>query len=86
MVPRGTRLPFAERASPPVSATVLEQARTLREQHGEALHDARALARLLCGVSSLRASRARLTLNPLFGALRDVPFGKVLSHTEQMAP
>ena len=78
--------PLPERVSPPVSATVLEQARSLREAHGEALHDARALARLLCGVSSPRVSRARLTRNPLFGALRDVPFGKVLSHTEQMTP
>jgi ATP-dependent DNA helicase RecQ len=38
----------------------------------------RARARFLCGVSSPRLSRSRLTSDPLFGALADVPFAEVL--------
>ncbi len=44
------------------------------------LHDSHTLARFLCGITSPKLSRARLTKNPLFGALSHVPFQQLLAH------
>ncbi|MES9903537.1 MAG: RecQ family ATP-dependent DNA helicase [Sedimenticola sp.] len=43
----------------------------------------RLLTRLLCGITSPRLSRNKLTGHPLFGRLQQVPFADVLSRTEQ---
>ncbi len=45
----------------------------------------RLLTRFLCGVSSPRLSRSKLTAHALFGALEDVPFSNVLAHTERLS-
>jgi ATP-dependent DNA helicase RecQ len=52
----------------------------------QALNSPRALARLLCGVGSPRLSRARLNGHPLFGALAEVPFERVMGWVEAKAP
>jgi ATP-dependent DNA helicase RecQ len=57
---------------------VIDRALELRREHPEALVDARALTRLLCGISSPRISRARLGRHALFGALAETPFAEVL--------
>lgn len=51
----------------------------------KALSSPRAIARFLCGVSSPRASRARLRSNPLFGTLDHAPFRKVLASLEAIS-
>lgn len=61
-----------------VDGSVLTRAAGLRREHPQILADNRAMARLLCGVSSPKASRARLASHPLFGSLAHVPFQKVL--------
>lgn len=54
----------------------------LLEEKGEVLSSPRAVARFLCGVTSPKLSRAKLTGHRLFGALAEVPFGKVMSWAE----
>ncbi|MCF6236163.1 MAG: RecQ family ATP-dependent DNA helicase [Gammaproteobacteria bacterium] len=44
------------------------------------LHDSHTLARFLCGITSPKLSRAKLTKSPLFGALSHVPFQQLLAH------
>jgi ATP-dependent DNA helicase RecQ len=46
------------------------------------LAESRTLARFLCGLTSPRLSRARLSSHPLFGALDQVPFPQVLAWVE----
>ena len=57
---------------------VWEEVEQLQEESGEALSEARAVARLLCGVTSPWITKARLTGNPLFGRLRGASFARVL--------
>jgi ATP-dependent DNA helicase RecQ len=59
------------RSNPAIDPAVLTQAAAL-------VPEPRARVRFLCGVSSPRLSRSRLTSDPLFGALADVPFAEVL--------
>jgi ATP-dependent DNA helicase RecQ len=56
-----------------IDERILAQAQQLRRQHPEALTDPAALARFLCGVTTPSLSRAKLSGNPLFGALAHVP-------------
>ncbi len=61
---------------------ILPAAEAVRAEHPEALGDPRAMARWLCGLTSPRASRARLSSHALFGALGHVPFDEVLAAVE----
>jgi ATP-dependent DNA helicase RecQ len=54
------------------------RAEAVREQHAQVLSNPRVMTRWLCGVSSPSLSRAKLTSDPLFGALAGVPFAEVL--------
>ena len=54
------------------------QAQRLRRDRADILSDARSFTRLLCGVRSPHLTRAKLTRDPLFGSLADVPFQTVL--------
>ncbi len=56
----------------------------LRAAHPEALETARQSARFLCGLSSPRATRAKLNRHPLYGALAELPFEKVMAATETL--
>ncbi len=72
-------LPLPERRTPVIDPGVLTQMASLRQKHPEVLSDARAAARLLCGVTSPKLIRAKLTKVPLFGSLDQVPFAEVLA-------
>ncbi len=61
---------------------VWRQAAEVRQEHSEVLAEPRAFSRFLTGLSSPRASRARLGRHPLFGALAHVPFASVLERAE----
>ncbi|GGX47714.1 RecQ family ATP-dependent DNA helicase [Saccharospirillum salsuginis] len=57
----------------------------VNEAH-EALGTPRTLARFLCGITSPKASRARLGKHRCFGALADAPFAEVLALSTQALP
>jgi ATP-dependent DNA helicase RecQ len=79
-----TPMALPQRAAPAVEADVLHQAVALRQAYPEALSEPYALARLLCGVTSPKLTRAKLSSHPLFGALGHVPFRDVLSRARSM--
>jgi ATP-dependent DNA helicase RecQ len=54
--------------------------RRLRQDHPEALGDARQAARFLCGLTSPALTRARLSRHALFGVLEDYRFMDVLGY------
>jgi ATP-dependent DNA helicase RecQ len=51
----------------------------MREENHQALTTPRQLARFLCGITSPRASRARLARHPSFGSQMGAPFSEVLA-------
>lgn len=71
------------RASPVIDAKVLQQAAQLQQTYPEALAEPYALTRFLCGVTSPKLTRARLSSQALFGALGHVSFPNVLSWMRQ---
>jgi ATP-dependent DNA helicase RecQ len=70
--PSGAPEPFPSR--PAVEA--------LRAQHPRALAEPRAVARLLCGLTSPALTRARLTRDPMFGVTAAADFREVLAWAE----
>jgi ATP-dependent DNA helicase RecQ len=77
---KATRL--LPRPEPVIDPEVWRQAAALRRDRADVLGEPRALARFLCGLSSPRLSRNKLTSDPLFGALESVPFAEVLRRAE----
>jgi ATP-dependent DNA helicase RecQ len=63
-----------ERPVPPIDAKVWAQAVALYRRRTDVFTDPRILARLLVGVTSPRLARAKLSSDPLFGALSAIPF------------
>jgi ATP-dependent DNA helicase RecQ len=68
---------------PAIDADTWSQALAVRAKHPDALADSRAFARFVGGIGSPKASRARLTRHPLFGALSRVPFAALLEAAER---
>jgi ATP-dependent DNA helicase RecQ len=79
----GGPTPVPERASPPITPGLAGQVEPLLKEPSGPLAHPRALARFLCGISSPRLARARLTRHPLFGSLVQVPFREVLAWAER---
>lgn len=78
----------AEDAATPVNEAVFHEVRALTESDdriGRALSTPRAVARFLCGLTSPLTSRARLTKQPLFGALSRHRFSRVLELSSQLS-
>jgi ATP-dependent DNA helicase RecQ len=73
-----TPIQLPGRAPAEIDTALWRRASALRQTHKEVLADPRSLTRFLCGVRSPRLVRAKLTRDPLFGALGHVPFQKVL--------
>lgn len=67
-----------ERPVAAIDEQVWREALALRQTEAAVLSDPRALTRLLCGVTSPKLVRAKLTRHALFGALAAVPFQEVL--------
>ncbi len=63
---------------PRLGDSALTGIRRLSREHPEHLSDARQQARFLCGLSSPKMIRARLTQNPLYGCCSAIPFDRVL--------
>jgi len=60
----------------------LTAVKTLAAGKHAALNTPRQLAKFLCGMASPAATRARLTRDPAFGMLADLPFAEVLAIAE----
>ena len=73
---RAVQIP--ERQRPAIDEDVLRRAIALGREHPEALGHPRTLSRFLCGVTSPKSSKAKLTGHPLFGAASSVPFPDIL--------
>jgi ATP-dependent DNA helicase RecQ len=71
------------RLSAAINEDILEDGYRLRREQAELLTNARLLTRLLCGITSPRLSRSKLTAHELFGALKNVPFAEVLARVER---
>ncbi len=78
----GSAIHFPEAPRREIDKRTWRDAERVRAAHPEALREARAFARWLCGVTSPGLIRARLTRDPVFGALADVPFARVLERAE----
>jgi ATP-dependent DNA helicase RecQ len=65
-----------------VSDEEIAAVRSLVDERHAALSTPRQLARFLCGMASPAATRARLTRNPAFGLLAQLPFASVLAIAE----
>jgi ATP-dependent DNA helicase RecQ len=61
-----------------VGDSALTGLRRLRQEYPQQLADLRQQARFLCGLSSPKMVRARLTRHPLYGCCSGVPFEDVL--------
>ena len=78
----GEAAELPDREAPPIDDGTWTQALAVRAEHAEILGDARAFARFLAGIPSPKASRARLSRHPMFGALASVPFQTILAAAE----
>lgn len=65
-----------------VDAKTWEDARTVRRNLPDLLDEPRAFARFLCGLTSPRISRAKLSGHRLFGVFAEVPFPEILRRAE----
>jgi ATP-dependent DNA helicase RecQ len=70
------------RPNPPIADHIWQEAMAVQRDHSEALPDALALARFLCGLTSPKLTRARLGAHRLFGAFSNVPFHVVRQRAE----
>ncbi|SCZ57749.1 RecQ family ATP-dependent DNA helicase [Thiohalomonas denitrificans] len=77
-----SRLPEAQKVVIPSGLT--DKLAPLLAEKGDVLASPRTIARFLCGVSSPRLSRAKLSGHALFGALAEVPFGQVMSWAQSL--
>ena len=80
----GQSTPLLPRPVPGIDESVLARATALRAEHPDLVSEPRALTRFLCGITSPKLSRARLTSHPLFGSLAHAPFADVLARTQAL--
>lgn len=64
---------------PQLGDSAITAIQRLSKEHPEHLSDARSQARFLCGLSSPRMIRARLTRDPMFGCCNAIPFDRVIN-------
>lgn len=72
------------RPQPEMSEAIWDQAKQLHGQHAEILDSPSRLARFLCGISSPKLTRAKLTKDSLFGAFEKVSYRQVLERADQL--
>ena len=63
-----------------IDEQVWQEAMQLRRNHAEALSEPRSFARFLCGVTSPALTRSKLSREPLFGCLTQIPFATLAHH------
>ncbi len=65
-----------------IDDAIRKQVPELRRNNHELFAEPRSLARFLCGISSPKVSRAKLSSHQLFGSLSHVPFAEVLRRAQ----
>jgi ATP-dependent DNA helicase RecQ len=78
----GQAAPIPERQPATIPEGLRDRLQPSLEAAGQVLASPRAVARFLCGLTSPKMTRARLTRDPLFGELAEVPFPQVLAWAE----
>ena len=73
-----------QRPAAAIDPDIWSEAMALRPDNPDPLKDSRAMARFLCGLTSPRLTRTKLSRHRLFGALDRVPFPDVLARAEQV--
>jgi ATP-dependent DNA helicase RecQ len=71
------------KGTPAIDEGLWRQAEKLRQAHPDLLSDPRAFSRFLCGVSSPKLTRAKLTSEKLFGAMAHLPFQVVFARASE---
>jgi len=66
-----------------ISEDILRAAYALKQERADVLTSPRLLSRFLCGISSPRISRSKLSAHKLFGSLENVSFADVMAQIEQ---
>ena len=61
-----------------ISDALWKDVEIVRREHAQLLEQPRMLSRFLCGITSPRLSRSKLTSHSLFGSLESVSFKRVL--------
>jgi ATP-dependent DNA helicase RecQ len=74
----GKPAPLPPRTHSQIGDAQWREAVRVRSEKPEALDDPRAFTRFLCGLTSPKLSRAKLSSHRLFGVFSDVPFADVL--------
>ncbi|MEN8167390.1 MAG: ATP-dependent DNA helicase RecQ [Pseudomonadota bacterium] len=74
---------FPPRQAQTISDAFWQEVCVVRQEQAEILAQPRLLSRFLCGITSPRLSRSKLTRHPLFGSLVNVSFRKVLDRTQK---
>lgn len=77
-----TRATLLPRTPAVIDDAIRKQVPTLRRENHELFAEPRSLARFLCGITSPKVSRARLSSHQLFGSLSHVPFAEVLRRAQ----
>ena len=75
---------ISPRQTPDIGDDLWQQVKDLVNKETILHSNPRLLARLLCGVSSPRLSRSKLTSHSLFGRLEHIPFTQILTRTEKL--
>ncbi len=78
----GGKNAIPQRADPPITSDLTSRVQGLLQNDDPVLCDPRSQTRFLCGVSSPKINRARLTGHALFGGLERVRFKRVLAWVE----
>lgn len=80
-----TPVQLPPRPVPTIDEEIWRGMAALVSAHGEVLSEPYAQARFLCGVTSPKLTRAKLSSHDLFGTLAHVPFQDVLSRARDMS-
>jgi len=80
----GEVCPPVKRTARPIPVGLAETLAPVLADDRAVLSSPLAIARLLCGISSPKLSRAKLTRHKLFGVLTDLPFGQVMAWVEKL--
>ncbi len=70
---------YVERPRPELAQDMIDKAVSLRFSFGDALYDRHSVARFLCGLTTPKLSRSKLTSHSLFGIFSHIPFDHVLA-------
>ncbi len=80
---RRGRSELPPRRAQTISDTFWQELSAVRQEQTKILMQPRLLSRFLCGITSPRLSRSKLTRHPLFGSLENVSFRTVLSRAQK---